>query len=125
VAEAHLSPIQLADLEARADALLDQLRQVIRGRDAFLPAYARDDSPLVAAIKPALAQGETVHIAYQSLVDRQPYWREVFPLRLEQHGNLYYLHAYCHLAEANRTFRLDRIHDYRPAATQPSSGHHP
>jgi hypothetical protein len=121
--EAHLSPTELSDLEARADTLLDQLRQAIRGRDAFLPAYPRDDRHLRAIINQALAQGNTIHIAYQSLVDRQAYWREVFPLRLEQRGDLYYPHAYCHLDEANRTFRLDRIHDHQPASNQPQSGH--
>ena len=112
-AETHLSPTELADLEARADSLRDQLRQAIRGRDAFLPAYPKNNDRLLTIIKQALNQEETIQMAYQSLVDQQPYWREVFPLRLEQWDALYYLYAYCHRAEANRIFRLDRIHNFR------------
>jgi hypothetical protein len=33
----------------------------------------------------------------------------VRPLWLEQRADLYYLHAYCYRAEAERVFRLDRV----------------
>jgi hypothetical protein len=33
-------------------------------------------------------------------------------------GDLYYPHIHCQLAEANRIFRLDRIHDYRSGSNR-------
>ena len=35
--------------------------------------------------------------------------RVVRPLRLENHGELWYLHAYCTHSRAERLFRLDRV----------------
>jgi hypothetical protein len=109
-AEARLEPQQLTDLEAQAEAIVDSLRAAIRGRDAFFPANEPADLERLALIQQALAQERQLDIAYQSLVDDAPHRRRVEPLRLEQRGALYYLHAYCHLAEADRVFRLDRIH---------------
>ena len=84
----------------------------MRGRDAFFPAPEEPPQELIDHIQQAMAAEQWLDIAYQSLVDRRPYWRRVYPLRLEARGRLYYLHAYCALAEADRIFRLDRIADY-------------
>lgn len=45
-------------------------------------------------------------------LDAERYLTRVRPLWLEQRGDLYYLHTYCYRAEAERTFRLDRVTHY-------------
>ncbi|MCP4358117.1 MAG: WYL domain-containing protein, partial [Chloroflexi bacterium] len=46
---------------------------------------------------------------YQALHAPTPKQHIVEPLRLEQRGDLFYLYAYSYRAEANLTFRLDRL----------------
>ena len=110
--DAQLSPAQKTNLEATATNILDGIRDAIRGRDAFFP------QPIDAAPGPqhrhiilqAIADETPLDILYQGLTDQQPIPRTIYPLRLEDHGALSYLYAYCENAEAERTFRLDRIH---------------
>ncbi len=109
--DAQLSPAQKTNLEATATNILDGIRDAIRGRDAFFP------QPIDAAPGPqhrhiilqAIADETPLDILYQGLTDQQPIPRTIYPLRLEDHGALSYLYAYCENAEAERTFRLDRI----------------
>lgn len=108
----------LAELEGMAAAILAGLKDSIRGRDVFVPAGRRVDKELVAIIETGIATEQTMVIAYQSLVDNQPHERQVFPLWLEYRGELGYLHAYCHLAEEERIFRLDRIANGRICGTK-------
>lgn len=110
LAAGNLSSQQLAEYEAQAQAILADLQAAIRGRDAFFPAEQPVPAELAATIQEAINAETHLFIAYQSLVDRQPHYRRVEPHRLEQRGELAYLHAYCYLAEADRVFRLDRIH---------------
>lgn len=114
-------PAQIqSEMEQFAQQTLDDLRQAIRGRDAFFPA------PLGAAPNPehrqlilhAIASERPLHILYQGLTDTQPIPRHIQPLRLEDRGPLSYLHAYCYNAAAERTFRLDRIKEARPGSPQ-------
>jgi hypothetical protein len=117
-AEARLTAEERAELDYLAQNMLEGLQQAIRGRDAFFPAPRPANEAWLENTRTALNEERCLDIAYQSLVDNQPssnavtrhYSRRVEPLRLEQRGSLYYLHAYCYLAEANRIFRLDRIH---------------
>jgi predicted DNA-binding transcriptional regulator YafY len=78
-----------------------------------LPAQQPVSSTLIAALQQAIKQEGTVTISYQALGDRKATYREIQPLRLEQHGKLFYLYAYCYRAESNLTFRLDRIKEMR------------
>jgi hypothetical protein len=105
----RLSDQQRDNLEAKANDLLQQLRDAIRGRDAFLPAIQPPDSALMEAIRQAIARQEPLEISYQSPADYEPRYRRVQPARLEERGALFYLHAYCYRAEADLVFRLDRI----------------
>lgn len=109
-AEARLTAEERAELDYLAQDILEGIQQAIRGRDAFFPASHPANEAWLGTIRTALNEELCLDITYQSLVDRQPYPRRVEPLRLEQRGSLYYLHAYCYLAEANRIFRLDRVH---------------
>lgn len=110
LASLSLSEERLSELEGVAQELLAGLHQAIRGRDAFFPANDPTNVVLLSQLQAAIADEYDVEISYQSLVDKQPYPRIVSPLWLDEKGELFYLHAYCHLAEAERVFRLDRIH---------------
>jgi hypothetical protein len=108
-AATHLSPPELSRLEEIARRLLDDLRAAIRGRDAFFPAAHAPDPALLQAVHNALRHGRPLLITYQTLGDPAPRLRRIRPHSLEQRGELYYLRAYCYLAEAELTFRLDRV----------------
>ena len=87
-----------------------------------MAALALEEMPAnpawLAMIETVLAAGGCLEIVYQPPAERRPHVRLVQPLRLEQRGGLYYLHAYCYLAEANRVFRLDRLQDCAPAGCE-------
>lgn len=133
-----LTPAQQAELAHTAAQIVDGVKDAIRGRDAFFPAADDAILPWLEQIEQALLDDHALTIAYQSPADKSPRSRRIQPLRLEQRGELVYLHAYCYLAERNLTFRLDRIHQVHveattaPAAPQQevaaardtSSGHH-
>jgi len=113
---ARLTPIQQNELASLATQIMEGIRESIRGRDAFLPANQPVLPELVAAIQHAIAGELEMVISYQTLGEPAPRQREVQPLSLAQQGTLYYMKAYCYLAEAERTFRLDRITDWAMAA---------
>jgi predicted DNA-binding transcriptional regulator YafY len=60
-------------------------------------------------LRQAIAHRRLARIAYTSAQASLPTERVIRPLRLESHGDIWYLHAYCTLAQAERLFRLDRI----------------
>ncbi|MCA9990462.1 MAG: WYL domain-containing protein, partial [Anaerolineales bacterium] len=70
---------------------------------------------LLAQVQAAIAQEQQLEICYQALGEAVPRMRRIAPYYLEQRGQLYYLHAYCYLAEEARVFRLDRVHPGRGA----------
>ncbi len=107
--EQTLPPDTVAELERQAQHTLQQLDDVIRGRDAFFPAYQSPAPQLFNAIKEAIIANSTLHIAYRAAGLCEVRWHEIEPLRLETRAALTYLHAYSYRAQANRTFRLDRI----------------
>ncbi len=95
----------------RATQILTAVRQVTRGKDAFFPATNTNVKNILEMMMTAMNTEHLLDITYQKLIDIDPHLRRIEPLRLEQWKNLYYLHAYCHLAESNRVFRVDRIKD--------------
>jgi proteasome accessory factor C len=60
------------------------------------------------AVESALAAGRQLHITYVGALDDRTE-RDVDPLRIVSLDGRVYLEAWCHRAEAMRTFRLDRI----------------
>lgn len=108
-AAAGLAPEELGELEETAARFLAEWRAALRGRDAFLPAGHPADPALLDAVGEALTHGRDLTLYYQALGEVAPRLRRVRPLRLERRGDLYYLHADCDLAQAERTFRLDRV----------------
>ena len=66
-----------------------------------------------APIEQAIANGTALTITYHSPEHDGLTQRTIEPLRLEQSGPRTYLIAHCQLAQAQRTFRLDRIRSLR------------
>ncbi len=115
----QLTPLQRADLDRQAQDILESLRQAVQGRDAFFPPLAPPTPEVLALVRRAIEHETLLHGVYQSLGDHQPRFRRLLPIRLEQRGELYYLHAYCYQAEAELVYRLDRFHEVTVApATQ-------
>jgi len=108
-AAAALSPEEQTELAFTAQHIMAELKQTIRGKDAFFPAQEALPQGLFDQISQAIETDSVLTIAYQALGEAKPSRRQVQPLRLENRGNLYYLSAYCYRAETNLTFRLDRI----------------
>lgn len=107
--ERQLAPETLANLERLAQTILSQLNTIISGRDAFFPAWQSPSPQLIATIEAAIASGGDLRIGYRGIGQYTVEWHEIEPLRLEKHAALTYLHAFSRRAQANRTFRLDRV----------------
>lgn len=108
-AAAALSPEEQTELAFTAQHIMAELKQAVRGKDAFFPAQEAVSQGLIDQIAQAIKTESALTIAYQALGEIKPSLRRIQPLRLESRGNLYYLHAYCYRAETNLTFRLDRV----------------
>ena len=85
---------------ARGDAL-PAAEQTGRAEDAQVAANLR-------TLQQAIARRQALSIVYQAAPSAST-TRLIRPLRLEGHGNLWYLHAYCTLRHDERVFRVDRI----------------
>lgn len=106
---AHVPPEEQAQMAALAEQIIANLQSAIRGRDAFFPARNPVPPEWIETIRAAMAREQAIDLTYQALGECASTCRRVYPLRLEERGGLHYLYAYCTLAEANRTFRLDRV----------------
>ena len=109
--ESEIEESVQVEMNVRSDQILTAVEQAIRGRDAFFPRLHTNDEQILETIALAFTTDQLLDISYRGLVDTEPILRRVEPLRLENWHNLHYLHAYCHHAEANRIFRIDRVRD--------------
>jgi predicted DNA-binding transcriptional regulator YafY len=82
-----------------------------QGGPIYMPPPARPRLP--AALQQALARRTPVRILYVSRGRKTR--RVISPLYATEHNGNIYLVAYCHLRQAQRTFRLDRIAGAEPA----------
>lgn len=73
-----------------------------------------------AAISAAIESGSWLDVDYVSAEDRRTA-RVIRPVALYTDGAAWYLEAFCHLAGAQRTFRVDRFLRIGPAAGPPGS----
>ena len=86
-------------LETVSDLLYAQ------GGAILAPSFSHFE--LAEPMTTALANGRNLHIKYQGKQGSSQ--REITPLFPGQHRGTTYLIAFCHQAQAQRTFRLDRI----------------
>lgn len=102
----------LAAAETAAEGVLNVLREAMIGRVPF-PPYPEDGLPVVeslALIRQALAEGQALEMDYYTAGRDVITHRVVEPYRLEERLGAHYLVGFCHRAQAERVFRLDRIH---------------
>jgi DNA polymerase-3 subunit epsilon len=96
------------DLRNKGVQTLGELIDVEQGRhqDAVIT------EPVPPELKDAITRGRPVQLRYQS---RQGHVsdRQVSPIRIDERWGVRYLVAYCHLRQAERSFRLDRILELR------------
>lgn len=100
----------LIDFRARNLDTLKALMEIQGGEvhpPPFLPTY-----PIPPDLEEALQQGKKVHIRYIS-ADGIQTSRWIEPLQVEARMDALYVVAYCHLRQAERSFRLDRILEIR------------
>lgn len=94
----NLAPDQAAGLERRLSGFV--VRQVPRGGTV---------EPWLGALEQAVADGATVELTYRKVEADEPERRVVDPYGLQFEYGLWYLQAFCHLRQALRSFRVDRV----------------
>ncbi len=107
---------QLAAAEGAAARVRAELEQVITGR-AIFPPWPEEGLPLqesLPVIEQALAKGHALWMSYYSAGRDELTRRLVEPYRVEWRGDTAYLVGFCHRAQAERVFRLDRIQRLGP-----------
>lgn len=101
----------LGKLEAVASAGGPDGRRGPRG--ATPPVEVRvapeGDPGVTVALRTALERGRRVHLVYDGAAADRRTERDVDPRRLRSVGDAGYLDGWCHLARADRSFRLARI----------------
>lgn len=98
-------------LRDAADRLAENIIEALHRADPLemedrLP---QPTGPLLDSLEAAIEAGKTVEIDYYTAGRAHHTTRRVDPLRLEWHGDVIYLIAYCHLRRDQRSFRVDRI----------------
>ena len=72
-------------------------------------AISENKTPTLQEIESALRQGSAIEIEYISAKSDEITSRQIAPISLVAAGSQYFLTAWCSLAQAERTFRVDRI----------------
>ena len=79
------------------------------GLDVISPARPPSIVPLLRQLEQAIADGRTLHISYRKAKSEKGSERDIDPYGLAYRRSEWYIIAYCHRAQALRTFRVDRI----------------
>lgn len=91
------------------EGLKRQVRSISETTRIVLPqSQARYDDKSLLVLTKGVQQGRRVSLVYQA-PDRDPLPREIDPYGLVFRRGRWYIGGYCHLRQALRTFRLDRI----------------
>lgn len=90
--------------------------------DVHVPPGQREATALRARLEGAITRGRQVHLTYYVPARDEDTSRTVDPLAIVDSQGMAYLQAWCHLADARRLFRLDRIVEDQELAT-PSAKH--
>jgi DNA polymerase-3 subunit epsilon len=98
-------------------AMLEALKPLRKSLDDFIgiynsPAWPRDGIQLPTDLGEAIYGGKRMQITYVD-GDGERTTRWITPLQVLGLSDYIYLRAYCHLREAERSFRLDRIVEVR------------
>lgn len=96
---------------------LNKINQHLSGFDVINPPFDSSLESFLQEIELSVAAGKTLHIEYQKGKDSIPTARRVDPYGLVYWKSNWYIVAYCHLREAIRSFRVDRIQDLRKVDT--------
>lgn len=114
LAHAWQSALNLAQRDAAqryADEVLEALRRVATPEDDYhIPAPT---GPLLKQLEQAIADQAAIEMTYYTAGRAHSTHRLIDPLRLEWRHDVAYLIAYCHLRQAERVFRVDRIEDLK------------
>jgi hypothetical protein len=99
---------------AERDAGDRQVERLFNALQGATPPPTEDHLPVptgehLTVLEQAIAAGATVEIRYYTAGRDHVTQRQVDPLRLEWRGEVAYLIAHCHLRQAQRVFRVDRI----------------
>lgn len=107
----QLTPAQREAAEHTAQQVLDQVRAALRGY-LGLPLWQQDRTnpeKVLPAIESALDNEQDLLLTYWGAGREQTIDRRVTPYWIERRSGTPYLIAYCHLRDAERVFRVDRI----------------
>jgi hypothetical protein len=106
----RLSREQVAAAELHAQTIMDEIEALLSGY-LRLPTWRIDvDNPAVwRRLQQALETGEALTIRYWNAENSTPSERRITPYYVETQRHVRYLHAYCHLRQEERIFRVDRI----------------
>lgn len=98
------------ELQGATDALLeDPAASPDRDEPAAPSSDPLDAAALLGVVTQTIERRGTLTFVYQGRNDPAPQRRQIRPLRLERHGAVWYLFAYCLGARGERCFRLDRV----------------
>ncbi len=111
---ATLPAPQQAALHALRDQLAEDVANVLDGQ-VYAPTFAPTDPALwLPLLDSAMTQRTLLDMVYVSPARNVPTLHRIEPYWLEAKRGVQYVRAYCHLADAVRLFRLDRIQSLRP-----------
>ncbi|PTM60045.1 helix-turn-helix transcriptional regulator [Desmospora activa] len=93
---------------------MDYLKRHTEGFDVIAPARGHAMEPLLQQLEQAVANAETILIAYTKKKADNPVERKIDPYGLAYRFDRWYIVGFCHLRQDLRTFRVDRIHHFSP-----------
>lgn len=101
-----------AALPERLREDVEELRERIRMGPERIALRPQVEATL-RTLRGAVVGCQRVRFHYYARQGSEPgaSWREADPYALTRIGDVWYLHAYCHLRKDRRNFRLDRIED--------------
>jgi predicted DNA-binding transcriptional regulator YafY len=86
-----------------------KLEAAVGGVQPVVVALTEADPAVLATLRAGLETGRRLHLTYLGAHRDAVTERDVDPLRLANRTGHWYLDGWCHLAEATRVFRVDRI----------------
>jgi proteasome accessory factor C len=131
VAGRALLAVPGADPDGALATALGKLDALLGRADVALAAG--EEPPLLAPLRAAATEHETVEIDYHSFSRDADSTRRIDPHAVFTAGGAWYVDAWCHVADDTRLFRVDRIRAARatgehftpPADQPPASVYHP